>query len=146
MPTLVAIDTNVIVRYLVADDKAQAADATELFKAAQSGTVKLLIVSLVIQECVYVLESIYDLEPAAIGPKLISVLSLPNVVAPDANWLIDALQMYRTRQTHFGDALLCAFARMEKCSVATFDKGIAKKFPEVPARTPGGWLSGKAHV
>ncbi len=88
------------------------------------------------QECVYVLESIYHLDAATIAPKLIAVASLPNVTVPDARWVFDALQSYCTKNSDFGDALLCAFAKSEKCQVATFDKGIPKKFPEVPAYPP----------
>ena len=139
MSTPIAIDANVIIRYLTGDDTAQAAAATGLFRAAQSGKVKLVVPTCVIQECVYVLETIDNLDAAAIAPKLISVLSLPNVHAPDARWLFEALQSYRVKNADFGDALLCAFAQAEKCAVATFDKSIPKKFPEVPAHPPTEW-------
>jgi predicted nucleic-acid-binding protein len=136
MASTIAIDANVILRYLVGDDKVQAAAATKLFRAAHAGKVRLLIPVSTIQECVYVLETIYDLDAALIASKLIAVLSLPNVFAPDSDWLLEALQFYRDKNSDFGDALLCAFARAEKCEVATFDKGILKKFPEVVAYTP----------
>jgi predicted nucleic-acid-binding protein len=74
---------------------------------------------------------------------LISLLTIPNVDAPDANWLMEALQFYRTRNSDFGDALLCAYAHSEGCDVATFDKGILKTFPEVATYTPIDWLAGK---
>jgi len=72
---------------------------------------------------------------------LISLLTLPNVDTPDARWIVEALQFYRTKNSDFGDALLCAFARAEGCEVATFDKGIVKKSPEVAVRTPAGCLA-----
>jgi predicted nucleic-acid-binding protein len=54
---------------------------------------------------------------------------------------VEALQFYRTRNTDFGDALLCAFARSQGCDVATFDKGIPRKFPEVAVLTPSECLA-----
>ena len=63
---------------------------------------------------------------------------------PDAGWVIEALQSYREKSSDFGDALLCAYARAKKMDVATFDKGIPKKFPEVTAYTPIEWITGKA--
>ena len=144
MAAAIAIDASVIVRYLTGDDKTQSAAATDLFRAAQSGRVKLVIPTSTVQETVYVLERIYNLEAAAIAPKMISLLALSNVHSPDASWLFEALQFYRTKNCDFGDALLCAYAHVEGCGVATFDKGILKKFPEVAAYAPLDWLAGKA--
>ncbi|MGA3267758.1 MAG: PIN domain-containing protein [Verrucomicrobiota bacterium] len=143
MSVPIAVDASVIVRYLTGDDKTQSAAAADLFRAAQAGKVSLIVPTATIQETVYVLEKLYHLDPATIAPKLLSLLAMPNVTAPDARWLAEALQFYRIRNSDFGDALLCAFARREGCDVATFDKGILKKFPEVPAYTPIDWLEGK---
>ena len=144
MSAPIAVDASVIVRYLTGDDKTQSAAAADLFRAAQAGKVSLIIPTASVQETVYVLEKIYRLNAATIAPKLISLLAMPNVTAPDERWLVEALQFYRIKNSDFGDALLCAFARREGCDVATFDKGILKKFPEVPAFTPIDWLEGKA--
>jgi predicted nucleic-acid-binding protein len=143
MSATVALDASVVVRYLTGDDKTQSAAAADLFRAAQAGRLNLLIPTSTIQETVYVLERLYQFDAAAIAPKLISLLAIPNVTAPDSRWVLDALQYYRVKNSDFGDALLCAFARSEGCGVATFDKGILKKFPEVAARAPADWLAGK---
>jgi predicted nucleic-acid-binding protein len=144
MPASIAIDASVVVRYLTGDEKIQSAAAAELFLAAQSGKVKLVIPTSTIQETVYVLERLYNLDAATIAPKLISLLAIPNVDTPDARWVVEALQFYRTKDSDFGDALLCAFAHSEGCDVATFDKGIAKKFSEVAVLTPSECLAGKS--
>ena len=96
-----------------------------------------------IQETVYVLEKLYHLDAATIAPKLISLLTLPNVDSPDADWVVAALQFYREKNSDFGDALLCAYAQSAGYEVATFDKGMLKKFAEVTAYTPTDWLVGK---
>ena len=139
----IAIDASVVVRYLTGDDKIQSAAAADLFRAAQSGKVKLVIPTSTIQETVYVLERLYHFDASAIAPKLISLLTLPNVDTPDSRWVVEALQFHRAKNSDFGDALLCAFARSEGCDVATFDKGIVKKFTEVPVRTPAECLAHK---
>jgi predicted nucleic-acid-binding protein len=144
MAASIAIDASVVVRYLTGDDKIQSASAADLFRAAQSGKVKLVLPTSTIQETVYVLERLYKLEAMEIAPKLIALLSIPNVDAPDYRWVVEALQFYRARNSDFGDALLCAFARFADCNVATFDKGIAKKFPEVAVHTPADCLAGKS--
>jgi predicted nucleic-acid-binding protein len=144
MAAAIAVDASVIVRYLTGDDKTQSAAATDLFRAAESGSVKLIVPVSVIQETVYVLENFYDLDAATIAPKLISLLAIPYVQSQQGHWIYEALQSYRTKNCDFGDALLCAYAHDNAYGVATFDKGILKKFPEAPAYTPTDWLSGKA--
>jgi predicted nucleic-acid-binding protein len=123
------------------DEKIQSAAAADLFLAAQSGKIKLVIPTSTIQETVYVLERLYHLEAGAIAPKLISLLAIPNVSTPDSRWVLEALQFYRAKNSDFGDALLCAFARSQGCDVATFDKGMVKKFSEVAVQTPAQCLA-----
>lgn len=141
MAAAIAVDASVVVRYLTGDDKIQSSAAADLFRAAQAGKARLLVPTSTLQETVYVLEKLYRLDAAVVAPKLISLLAIPNVETPDARWVLDALQLYRSKNSDFGDALLCAYAQHEGCDVATFDKGIIKKFPEVNACPPEDWLS-----
>ena len=136
MPKSVAIDANVIVRYLTGDDPVQSPAATELFRAAGSGRVNLIIPTVILQETVYVLETFYAGTPETIAPKLTSLLSLNGVTCPDARWVLDAIQWYRAKNSDFGDALLCAYAHHHHCEVSTFDQGLSKKFTEVAANAP----------
>ena len=55
----------------------------------------------------------------------------------------EALQHYREKNSDFGDALLCSYAQGAGFEVATFDRGIPKKFPEVVAYAPAGKVGGK---
>ena len=134
----VAIDANVIVRYLTGDDRAQSPAATALFRAASAGRVSLISPTTILQETVYVLETFYAGTPATIAPKLMSLLSLTGVTCPDARWVLDGIQWYRAKNADFGDALLCAYARHHDCEVNTFDKELIKKFTEVTATEPAG--------
>ena len=64
----VAIDANVIVRYLTGDDPVQSPAATELFRAANAGRVNLIVPTSVLQEAVYALETFYDGAPDIPSP------------------------------------------------------------------------------
>ena len=136
MPKSVAVDTNVIVRYLTGDDAAQSPAAAELFRSATAGRINLIIPTVILQETVYVLETFYAGTPETIAPKLTSLLSLNGVTCPDARWVLDGIQWYRAKNSDFGDALLCAYARHHHCEVSTFDKDLIKKFTEVAASAP----------
>lgn len=132
----VAIDANVIVRYLTGDDPVQSPAATELFRQASTGRVNLIIPTSVLQEVVYALETCYDGSPVTIAPKLLSLLSLTGVTCPDARWVMDGIQWYRAKNADFGDALLCAYARHHHCEVSTFDRDLIKKFIEITVIEP----------
>jgi len=132
----VAIDANVIVRFLTGDDPVQSPAATELFRAAAAGRMNLIVPTPILQETVYVLETFYAGTPDTIAPKLMSLLSLTGVTCPDARWVLDGIQWYRTKNADFGDALLCAYARLHHCEVKTFDKDLIRKFSEVEASEP----------
>jgi predicted nucleic-acid-binding protein len=132
----IAIDSNVIVRYLTGDDPVQSPAATELFRDANAGRVKLIIPTSVLQEAVYALETFYEGTPDTIAPKLLSLLSLTGVTCPDARWVLDGIQWYRAKNADFGDALLCAYARHHHCEVHTFDKELIRKFAEITATEP----------
>ena len=136
MAKTVALDANVIVRFLTGDDPVQSRTATELFRAAGAGRVSLVIPTVIVQETVYVLETFYAGTPETIAPKLTSLLSLNGVTCPDARWVLDAIQWYRAKNSDFGDALLCAYARHHHCEVSTFDKELIKKFTEVTMVVP----------
>jgi predicted nucleic-acid-binding protein len=141
VPPSLIVDANILVRYLTGDDPAQSPQATDLFRAANTGQVRLIIPTTAVQETVYALETYYHHDASVIGPKLLSLLALPNVEAPDARWLIDGIQWYRSKNSDFGDALICAYASHMGCELATFDIGILKKFTEITASTPADWLA-----
>ncbi|MDP8234946.1 MAG: type II toxin-antitoxin system VapC family toxin [Candidatus Erginobacter occultus] len=57
---MIAIDTNVVVRFLVRDDKKQSAAVYRRLKQAERDRERLFIPLLVILETIWVLESAYD--------------------------------------------------------------------------------------
>lgn len=75
---MIAIDTNVLVRLLVADDPEQASRARKL--VAHNDVV---IATTVLLECAWVLRATYGFHPAEIASAIRKVLGLPNV-APEA--------------------------------------------------------------
>jgi predicted nucleic-acid-binding protein len=136
MPKAVAVDANVIVRYLTGDDPVQSPAATELFRSAHAGRVQLILPAVTLQETVYVLETYYAGTPESIAPRLISLLSLRGVTCPDVRWVLDAVHWYRAKKADFGDALLCAYAAHHHCEVSSFDQDLRRKFTEVVAAPP----------
>ncbi len=101
---MIAVDTNVVVRLLVADDATQAARARRLFEREQ-----VLIVETVLLETEWVLRGFYRLEHDAIARLLRGLLGLPSVTLEHPRRVAQALTQYAAG-LDFADALHLAQA------------------------------------
>lgn len=110
-----AIDTNVIVRFLTADDRAQAAVAR---KAIEGGDI--LVLTTVLLETEWVLRSGYGFSSEAIGEALRGLAGLPGISVEDPRAIAIALDGLAAGMD-FADAL--HLAKAEGCSAfLTFDR------------------------
>ena len=89
---MIAVDTNVLLRYLLHDDEAQAARADAVFDAAQT----ILITDVVLVETVWTLAGRkYRLAKAELVAVLERLFSEPNIRFEDDQVVWRALQAYR---------------------------------------------------
>ncbi|HKW63604.1 MAG TPA: PIN domain-containing protein [Candidatus Acidoferrum sp.] len=124
------VDTNLIVRYLVQDHEKHAKAAGKLFEACDRGEVEILVLSAVLAECVFVLESFYRHPRANIAAALATLISSPGVEIRENSMHLDALDRYRKTKVHFVDCLIAASANAGDTPVATFDEDF-RKFGDV---------------
>ena len=90
---MIAVDTNVLLRYLLHDDEAQAARADAVFDAAET----LLITDVVLMETVWTLAGRkYRLAKAELVAVLERLFSEPNIRFEDDQVVWRALQAYRS--------------------------------------------------
>lgn len=114
-----AIDTNVVVRFLVADDKPQADRARAAIEAGD-----IFIPATVLLESEWVLRSGYGLSPSRIAAALRGLAGLPGVTVESPASVATALD-WMDGGMNFADAL--HLARSEGCTAfLSFDKGLAK--------------------
>jgi predicted nucleic-acid-binding protein len=102
---MIAVDTNVLVRYLTNDDAVQASKAM----AVLAGSDRILVTHTVLLELAWVLRAAYDLSPETINRSLLQVLGLPNVQIDKAEQIAQALAWYEDGMD-FADALHLALA------------------------------------
>jgi predicted nucleic-acid-binding protein len=115
-----AIDTNIIVRFLVADDKEEQAAAAR--GAIEAGDI--FVPTTVMLESEWVLRSAYGFAPGEVVQALRGFASLPGVAVEDPARLAQALD-WTAAGMDFADALHLAAA--EGCSVfLSFDARLAK--------------------
>ena len=110
---MIAIDTNVLLRYLLWDDKMQAAKADKLI----NGSAPVLITDVVLAETVWVLKGKkYKLNKTATIDVLNSLFKEPNIFFEDGQTVWRALNDYRhakpvkvgnkKKEADFPDALI----------------------------------------
>lgn len=85
----------------------------------------LLLTDLVLAECVYVLESFYEVEPARVAELLRSAIALPAIETIDADLLRRALEVYELDRLDFAEAYLVAQAeRTGVAEILSFDRSV----------------------
>lgn len=125
---MIAVDTNVIVRFLVCDDKAQAESARKRFKEAEARRERLRIPLLVLLETIWVLESAYGKQRSEILDAIQDMRQMP-IFEFEANRVIEELlhDGPRYKAADLADIMIARSAAASGCSGAiTFDKGAAK--------------------
>lgn len=116
----IAIDTNILVRFLTHDEEQQYRQAYKLFQFP-----RLYIAMTVFLETEWVLRYAYKYEASEIIRAFRMVLGLPNVEAENTDRLADALTWHQSG-LDFADAL--HLASSQHCeTLYTFDREFAKK-------------------
>jgi len=112
---VIALDTNVIIRYLTRDDESKAQRCLELLRRAEQGEEALFLCEAILAEAVYVLSSrrLYNLGRQQVAQLLLAIVALRGVVCPNKDVCLQALQMYAATDLDFEDALVVAHMREE---------------------------------
>jgi predicted nucleic-acid-binding protein len=118
---VIAVDTNVWVRYVTNDDPAQARRAVKLLSAADS----VYVPKTVLLELEWVLRSAYELPRAAILKAMLQILGLPVVSVEQSGQIAQALDWYRDG-FDFADALHVAGCGTVE-SFHSFDTDLVRK-------------------
>lgn len=117
---MIALDTNLLARLLLRDDKRQHARVVQLLAGQQDFTAPVSVML----ELVWVLE-VNDCSTADIVRGLNLLLGLPNFKPQQADALRQALLGY-AQGLDFADALHLALSQASQ-ELATFDKAFARK-------------------
>jgi predicted nucleic-acid-binding protein len=119
---MIAVDTNILVRYAVKDDRQQAAVATEFLKNNACCILKTVML-----ELAWVLSSPsgYDLPRSVVADRLRHICGLPTVTVEDAGAVAQAIAWYE-QGMDVADALHLASSTVFS-GFATLDKRLAAK-------------------
>lgn len=125
---MIALDTNVLVRFLVEDDPDQTQRAQKVLQRAVDTDTTCYVSEVVMCEIVWVLETCYKFRRNEITGVLERLIRARHLAFSSLDRLARALQSYRSGQGDFADYVIREHARTAGCeSVVTFDGDLLKE-------------------
>ncbi|MDR0945780.1 MAG: type II toxin-antitoxin system VapC family toxin [Bifidobacteriaceae bacterium] len=118
---MIGLDTNVLARFIVRDDQAQAAAATKLLEA-RTKTDPALVPLVTLVELWWVLTKHYDFPKAQVADLVDKMLATEGLQLSEPDVVRGAVEKVRSG-ADFADAVIAALAMRSGCdAVATFDR------------------------
>ncbi len=124
---MIGLDTNVLVRYFVADDPAQSARAARFIESRCTMDDPGFVDRVALCELVWVLSSGYGYGRAEIARVLDALLASRDIVLEDHEAVRGAARAFERGAADFADALIGLVNRARGCAAtATFDRKAAR--------------------
>ncbi|MDO8412984.1 MAG: type II toxin-antitoxin system VapC family toxin [Gallionellaceae bacterium] len=123
---MIGLDTNVLVRYLTQDDKAQAAAATRLIEKTLTSEAPGFISLVALVEVVWVLESCYHCTRQDIAAIIEQLLRVKQMHVQNAEVVWHTWRLFAAGKADFADCLIERIGQAHECiHTVTFDKNAA---------------------
>ena len=123
---MIAVDTNVLVRYLVRDDAQQAEAARALLEGLTRGCPGFICREVAI-EVVWVLERAYRFPRGQISDVVVELIATDSLTVEAADDVASAALRYRQDGADFSDLMILAAAdRAGAGPLYTFDRSLAR--------------------
>jgi predicted nucleic-acid-binding protein len=122
-----ALDTNVLVRFLVKDDEHQSKIVYKLFKQAEVDKFYYCVSLLVVLETIWVLESVYEIPRTKVLDSANELLLMPILKFEAQPTIQNFIFLARENKIELSDVLIACAAKISGCErVLTFDKKASK--------------------
>ena len=123
---MIALDTNVVIRYLTQDDPKQSAAASRLMEKTLSAQQPGYISLIVLVEIVWVLVSCYSTSRSQIAVVLENLLTTEQLHIEATELVWRAMRSFAASKADFSDALIAECSRAAGCQkTVTFDRAAA---------------------
>ena len=122
-----ALDTNVLVRFLVKDDEHQSKIVYKVFKQAENDKIFFWVSLLVVLETIWVLDSVYEITRKEILDSVNEILLMPILKFEAQPTIQRFIFLARDNKIDLSDVLIACTAKISGCErVLTFDKKASK--------------------
>jgi len=127
---MIALDTNALVRMLIEDDKVQFQAVQTIISLVEKNSRQILLLSEVLMETIWVLESIYQCTRDDISEFLERLTITPTFTFADPEVIRRTVHQYK-QGGDFADLIIVGKAKENRAKkFFSFDKKLQKKFPD----------------
>jgi predicted nucleic-acid-binding protein len=124
---MAALDTNILIRYLVRDDEKQFLQATKLIRSAIRAGETLYVPVTVLLEVEWVLRTSFALSKAEVVAAISRLLSASELSIANETAIESALNLYQNHSADFSDCVHIALSHTAgESPLWTFDKAASK--------------------
>jgi predicted nucleic-acid-binding protein len=124
---VIGLDTNVLIRSLLADQGDESAQARRLLARRCSPADPAFLNHVVLCELAWVMARTYRYSREQILEALETILATPAFLVPDRPLVEEAVQVFRATRADFADALIGVLNRRAGCAATyTFDQRAAE--------------------
>ena len=124
--TIHVIDTNIVLRLLMADQPSHFEHAKRIMEEVRTGKRKAYLPESVLAECIFVLTKFYQVPKEEAAEKLGGLLDYKGFTGDHMPVLRDALAIFIAGNVAFVDSVVLAIARHKGWHLETFDKRLSK--------------------
>ena len=127
---MISLDTNALVRMLIEDDEDQFQAVRKAISLVEKNSSQILLLSEVLMETIWLLESIYQCTREDISEFLESLTITPTFAFADPEVIRRAVHQYK-QGGDFADLIIVGKAKESRAKkFFSFDKKLQKKFPD----------------
>ncbi|HXV64157.1 MAG TPA: type II toxin-antitoxin system VapC family toxin [Vicinamibacteria bacterium] len=120
-----ALDTNVVVRFLVRDDEAQARRVKALFQRAEDASERYFLTTASVLELIWVLTAVYDFARAEVIEALELLSQMSILEFEDFDVVSQLVRLGRDTNVDLPDLVIGLTGRAGGCETTlTFEKGL----------------------
>lgn len=120
-----ALDTNVVIRFLINDDKIQGRRVRKVFEEAEESGRSFLLTTPVILEMIWVLSAVYDFTREEILHALELLTEMPILEFEDYDQILQIIYFGKRTRADLPDLLIGLSGKIRGCETTlTFEKGL----------------------
>ena len=123
---MIALDTNIVMRFLVRDDLSQAEAAERLISGLTTEN-RGFICREAMMELIWVLERVYKLPRTTIGATILELVASVDLIVENDQAMTHAAYRYMQGGVDFADLMILAAANHQRATpLYTFDRKLAR--------------------
>ncbi len=120
-----ALDTNIIIRFLINDDKTQGRRVKKVFEEAEESGQPFLLTTPVLLEMIWVLSAVYDFRRDEILHALELLTEMPILEFEEYDQIMQLIYLGRGTKADLSDLLIGLSGKIRGCETTlTFEKGL----------------------